>query len=291
MWHLHCCLTEMEHTVNTELLWSQEFDGDSGSAIDETIWNFDIGDGSAYQIPGWGNQEREYYVKEAANVDGQSNLEIHARRMYVSDENHHYSAAETSQYMTYYNTPAEWLSSKLTTYKKVAFQYGRIEARIRVPKGAGTWPAFWMLGTDIQLTTWPSCGEIDILETKGDLPTTIFGTVHGPGYCAEAGKGAVLDTHISLADDFHIFAIEWLENQITWFMDGNQFLQMKASDISPLEWVYNKPFYLIVNLAIGGNFAGAIDPVLTEAKLQIDYIRHYSLNGVGQVFCDDELTW
>jgi len=281
----------MENDLNQKLVWSEEFDGTEGSSINQAYWTFDIGDGSAYQIPGWGNQEREYYVKEAAKLDGNSNLEIHARRMYVSESNHHYSPPEISEFMTYYKTPAEWLSSKLTTYKRVAFQYGRIEARIKVPQGAGTWPALWMLGTDIQHTTWPVCGEIDILETKGDLPTTVFGTLHGPGYCAAEGKGEVFDTNISLADDFHIFAIEWIENQITWFMDGNQFLQIKASDISPLEWVYNKPFYLILNLAMGGNFAGEIDSKLREAKLQVDYIRHYSINGVGQFFHANEIDW
>lgn len=281
----------MDSDKTYELLWSEEFDGDKGSSINPREWNFDIGDGSNYQIPGWGNQEREYYTDESTLLDGNSHLIIQAHRKYVSDEDHEYSESELTHYMTYYGTPAEWLSGKITTYKKLAFQYGRIEARLRVPVGKGTWPAFWMLGFDIRTNTWPHCGEIDILETRGDMPTTMFSTLHGPGYCGEDGKGIVLDTGTVISDVFHVVAIEWFENEISWFLDGKLCLSITAKDLGTLEWVYNKPFYLIANLAMGGNFTGAIDPELTTATFALDYIRYYSIDGIGTLHRDAELNW
>lgn len=281
----------MDSTKSYVLLWNEEFDGQKGSAINPAEWNFDIGDGSNYQIPGWGNQEREYYTDESTALDGNSNLVIHAIRKYVSEFNHEYSNSDLSKYMTYYGTPAEWLSGKITTFEKLAFQYGRMEARLRVPNGIGTWPAFWMLGFDIRTNTWPNCGEIDILETRGDMPTTVFSTLHGPGYCGEDGKGKVLDTGTVMSDDFHVVAIEWFENEISWYLDGKLILNLAAKDLEELEWVYNKPFYLIVNLAMGGNFTGAIDSELTNASYVIDYIRYYSIDGIGTLYRNSELQW
>lgn len=281
----------MDSNESYVLLWSEEFDGAKGTQINPREWNFNIGDGSDYQIPGWGNQEREYYTDQSTQLDGKSNLVIQANRKYVSADNHEYNDSELDHYMTYYGTPAEWLSGKITTFQKLAFQYGRIEARLRVPEGIGTWPAFWMLGYDIQANTWPHCGEIDIIETRGDMPTTIFSTLHGPGYSGEEGKGLVLDTGLVMSDDFHVIAIEWYENEISWFLDGNQCLRLKAQDLEPLTWVYNKPFYLIVNLAMGGNFTGAIDPEVTEATFAIDYIRYYSIDGIGTLYRDNEIDW
>ncbi len=264
------------------LLWSQEFDAPAGNGVEADTWVHDIGDGSAYGIPGWGNSEREYYLEEAARTNGDSLLTITATRMPVfTDDNPTGEPSAANPYPAYYGTAAEWTSAKITTYKKVSLLYGRVEARIRAPKGLGTWPAFWMLGTDIREVPWPQCGEIDIMEGRGDLPSTLYGTLHGPGYSGEFGKGKVIDTQVTLSEDFHTYAVEWEQDEIRWYFDDNMYARNTAAEIAPLEWVYNKPFYIIVNLAMGGHFTGPIADDLTESTLEIDYIRHYSINGVG----------
>ena len=264
------------------LLWSQEFDGPKGEGVDPATFVHDIGDGSAHGIPGWGNSEREYYIESAAQTDGDSHLVITATRMpVVTESNPTGEPHADNPYPAYYGTAAEWTSAKITTFNKISLQYGRVEARIRAPKGLGTWPAFWMLGTDIREVPWPQCGEIDIMEGRGDLPSTLYGTLHGPGYSGEFGKGKVIDTEIDLSDDFHTYAVEWVENEIRWFFDDDMYARNTAAEIAPLEWVYNKPFYIIVNLAMGGHFTGPIADDLNTSQVEVDYIRHYSIDGVG----------
>jgi beta-glucanase (GH16 family) len=254
------------------LLWSEEFDGPAGSPVNPAHWQHDIGDGTASGIPGWGNQEREYYLESQAFQNGNSCLVIEALRM-----------GETNPYQCYYGKPAEWISSKLTTYNKIGFQFGRLEVRMKAPIGVGTWPAFWMLGERIVEDTWPLCGEIDIFEGKGVEPKMVFGTLHGPGYSGERPHGKVILANHDLSEDFNVFAIEWIENQITWFINGEEFFKATNEDVRPNEWVYNQPFYLITNLAMGGHFTGDIDPDLQSARLEIDWIRYYSVDGVGKL--------
>lgn len=255
-----------------QLLWAEEFDGAKGSAIDLATWNYNLGDGTEYGIPGWGNSEREYYVEEAAKLDGESNLVVTASRLPADNP-----------YSCYYGPAAEWQSAKLTTFKKVHFKYGRVEGRLRIPSGLGTWPAFWMLGTNIESVPWPSCGEIDIMEARGDLPTTLYGTVHGPGYFGDHGLGKTIETPTPLAEGFHTFAIDWLPGEITWFLDGVEYQRLSADQAKPNEWVFDHDFYLILNLAMGGHFTGPIDPDLNQAQYLLDYIRFFSIDGVGQV--------
>jgi beta-glucanase (GH16 family) len=261
--------------MERQLLWSLEFDGAAGTPPSSEFWNYDIGDGTQSGIPGWGNQEREFYRPEAFGADGQGNMVISAQKTskLPADE------AETLD--TYYGK-AEWVSGKITTLDKVSFQYGRIEARIQMPQGDGTWPAFWLLGTDIRAVPWPACGEIDIVEVKGSEPNGIFGTLHGPGYSGDKGSGVIHELGAASWTGFNNYAIEWREDQIQWFVNDQLFLTRTPDDVAPNEWVYNKPFYMIVNLAMGGNFTGEIDPALTEAELKIDWIRHYSIDGVGR---------
>jgi beta-glucanase (GH16 family) len=264
------------------MLWSDEFDGGPESPVDLNTWVFNIGDGSDYGIAGWGNSEREYYIESAAQIGADSNLHIRATRMpVVTESNPTGAVSDANPYPAYYGTAAEWTSAKLTTFEKVSLQYGRVEARIKAPRGLGTWPAFWMLGTDIETVPWPQCGEIDIMEGRGDLPSTLYGTLHGPGYSGEFGKGKVVDTGTTLSDDFHVYAVDWLPNQISWFFDDECYAITRAEDLGELEWVYNKPFYIIMNLAMGGHFTGPIAEDLESAELQIDYVRHYSIDGVG----------
>lgn len=264
------------------LQWSDEFESNDNVKLNSQNWNFDIGDGSEFGIPGWGNQEREYYVENAINIS-ESILEIKAKRMWDVSGLNRYLEEGKEELLAYYNTPAEWTSVKITTFKKVAFQYGKIEARIKVPKGAGVWPAFWMLGVDIETNTWPLCGEIDILEVRGQSPSNLVTTLHGPDYCGEFGITSDHLSHSDLSSEFHTYAIEWVENQISWFLDEQLIFTLKKSDIAPKEWVFNKPFYIIVNLAMGGNFVGEIAHDIDEAVLLVDYIRHYSIDGIGEV--------
>lgn len=254
------------------LLWSEEFDSPAGSQVNPKHWNHDIGDGSAAGIPGWGNQEREYYLESQAYQDGNSCLVIEAVRQPADNPYH-----------CYYGTPAEWVSAKITTFKKIAFEYGRLEVRLKAPTGIGTWPAFWMLGERIVEDTWPKCGEIDIFEGKGVEPKMIFGTLHGPGYSGENPHGKVILAESNLNDDFNVFAIEWKENEIAWYINGEMYFHATSQDVQPNEWVYNQPFYLITNLAMGGHFTGDIEPQLNSARLEIDWIRYYSVDGVGRL--------
>ena len=256
-----------------KLLWSDEFEGPSGSGVNSAFWNFDLGDGTSAGIPGWGNQEREWYLAEQAALNGSSQLVITAER------NH-----DEAAYPAYYGKPAEWLSSKLTTKSKVEVLYGLIEARVKIPTGAGTWPAFWMLGSNLDEVAWPTCGEIDILEARGRDSGNLVATLHGPGYSGEFGCGKEWRTPVSMNDDFHTFAVEWLPDSITWLFDGLAFSRKIKADVAPNEWVFDHPFYIIMNLAMGGGFTGEIDPNLNHAEMLIDHVRVSSINGVGEVF-------
>lgn len=254
------------------LLWSEEFDDAAGTAVNADHWHHDIGDGTAAGIAGWGNQEREYYLDTAVVQDGRSHLTINATRMPADNP-----------YLCYYGTAAEWTSGKITTFNKVGFKYGRLEARIKMPKGVGTWPAFWMLGANIVEDTWPHCGEIDIFEGKGAEARATFGTLHGPGYFGEKPHGKIIQAESDLCDDFNIFAIEWEENKIAWYINDHKFFSATNEDLLPNKWVFNQEFYLILNLAMGGNFTGPIDPELENAQMSVDYIRFYSIDGVGEL--------
>jgi beta-glucanase (GH16 family) len=162
------------------------------------------------------------------------------------------------------------------TKDRYEFQYGRIEARIKVPGGVGLWPAFWMLGTNIETVGWPTSGEIDIMEFVGRRPNEILGTIHGPADSGTSGvtNGAELDG--PGADDFHTFAIDWRPGQITWSLDGAPFHQASPADVAPNEWVFDHPFFLILNVAVGGNLGGPVAPDTTFPQtMTVDYVRLY----------------
>lgn len=255
-----------------KLLWSQDFDEPAGSAPDARFWTHDVGDGTSSGIPGWGNQEREWYLESHAGTDGNGNLVITAERLPADNE-----------LEAYYGGSAEWGSAKIHTAGKVEVLYGRVEARARAPRGTGTWPAFWMLGNDLASATWPQCGEIDIIEIRGRDPRTLVGTIHGPGYFGDHGSGTEIDTENDMSAEFHTFAVEWLPGSITWFFDDRAYQTKTADDVAPNQWVFDHPFYIIANLAMGGGFTGDIDPALKEAQFAIDHIRVYSIDGVGEV--------
>ena len=264
-------MTDSQGFPKLSLIWQQTFDQPAGTKPDASVWNFDLGDGSEHGIPGWGNQEREWYTDDSVTTDGNGNLVFEARKL-----------PEDNDFKAYYGKSAEWASGKIHTYKKVSFKYGRIEAKIQAPTGAGTWPAFWMLGTDIAEVTWPNCGEIDILEMRGRDPLALIGTIHGPGYCGDQGSGTEI-AGPTLTEGFHTFAVDWLENSIEWLFDGKVYQRKTRESVAPNEWVFNHEFYIIMNLAMGGGFTGDIDPALESAQMRVAELNVYSIDCVGEV--------
>jgi beta-glucanase (GH16 family) len=198
--------------------------------------------------------------------DGEGNLVITARK------------ADGTQ-RCYYGT-CQYTSARLLTRGLFEVQYGRIEARIKVPAGVGLWPAFWALGTNIDQVGWPQSGEIDVMENVGRQPNTLYGTLHGPGYSGSNGFGSTIDLPAPLADTFHVFAIDWEPGRIVWTVDGTQYHEAAPDDVAPREWVYDHPFYLLLNLAVGGQFGGPVaEDTEFPASMVVDYVRVFAQAG------------
>ena len=251
-----------------ELVWSDEFDGPADSPPNPDNWVYNIGG------DGWGNNQLEYNTDQTSNVrhDGDGFLRIVARQ--ESFEGNDYTSA------------------RITTKDRYEFTYGRVEARIRLPEGRGIWPAFWMLGANFDEVGWPACGEIDILELRGDEPEVVLGTVHGPGYAAGESISGEYEHDQSVANDFHVYAVEWDPEHITWFFDDEVVHTVNPGDLpgtSP--WVFDGDFFLILNVAVGGTFLEDPDET-TEfpATMGVDYIRVYERQGVRPGVDEDEDT-
>lgn len=231
------------------LVWSDEFDG---SAINPDYWTHEIGG------HGWGNGESQYYTDSADNSfieDG--HLVIQALEQNVGGK--------------------LFTSARLITKDKVTAHFGRIEARIQIPRGQGLWPAFWMLGETFPEVRWPQSGEIDIMENIGSEPHIVHGTVHGPGYSGGDGVGASyrLPINEAFADNFHDFAIEWEPGEIRWYVDDVLYHTLNPNDV-PGEWVYDQPFFLLLNVAVGGQWPGYPDQNTTfPQRMVVDYVRIY----------------
>ena len=213
---------------------------------------------------GWGNNELQTYTASPANAatDGEGNLVITVLRADGSER-------------CYYG-PCEFTSARLLTRDRYEIQYGRIEARIKVPGAPGLWPAFWMLGNDIEEVGWPESGEIDIMEFVGRRPNEVLGTIHGPGYSGSSGFTGSVDLGGPVADDFRTFSIDWWPGSITWRLDGEVFHEARPDDVAPNRWVFDHPFFLILNVAVGGNLGGpvAADVALPQSMV-VDYVRLY----------------
>ncbi|HYF66122.1 MAG TPA: family 16 glycosylhydrolase, partial [Herpetosiphonaceae bacterium] len=251
-----------------DLAWSDEFDTPAGTAPDPRNWTHEIGDGTINGNIGWGNEELEYYTDSTDNAatDGAGNLVITTR-----------DVSGTTTLHCYYG-PCRYTSARLLTANKAEFAYGRIESRIKVARGAGLWPAFWTLGTDIGRVGWPKSGEIDIMEYVGRDPgeNTVFGTIHGPGYNGGASIGGTRDLATQVPDDFHTFAVEWQPNLIKWYVDDSLYFTATPASVAGKEWVFNHPFFLLLNVAVGGNFGGAVGPNTTfPQETKVDYVRVY----------------
>lgn len=252
---------------NYSLIWSDEFNSAAGSSIDPKVWVPENGDGVAFDNKGWGNRERQWYVDSQSTIDASGALVTTATR------------SGAGAYNCYYKAPCEWISSKFVTKGKVGFQYGRIEARIKGPVGNGSWAAFWMLGANIDTRPWPGSGEIDVTELLGRTANTVYGTLHGP-LSGGGGRGGTTDLSTGFSNDYHTYSVDWLPDQITWYVDGMAYATVNKTD---KDWVFDHEFYLIINLAMGGLFGGDVDPNLTTASQSVDYVRVYSINGIGEV--------
>lgn len=264
-----------------KLLWSDEFTGKKGAKPSSKNWSLEIGGG------GWGNSERQYYTDKAANasLDGAGRLVITSKR--ISNEYaEQVSEDPGTEDILNRCSECQFTSARMKTARKVSFMYGRVEARIKLPKGVGTWPAFWMLGGDLlDGVPWPECGEIDIMEFRGDYSDRSTSAIHGPDTPRGSGLGSAHLNPTPLSDGFHTFAIEWKKNSLDFLVDNRVHGTFSAADMNGGRWVFNQKFFIILNLAMGGTYAGEfIDPALNQAQLTVDYIRFYSINGVGKVF-------
>jgi beta-glucanase (GH16 family) len=254
-----CSFEDTQTVVNfTELTMQDEFDSDG--APDSGIWSYDIGTG----VNGWGNNELQYYTDRPQNVTVTNGyLLITANK----------EDFEGSGYT----------SARLLTKDKFEQRYGRFEARIRLPYGQGIWPAFWMLGANSDTAIWPQCGEIDIMELRGQLPTIITGSVHGPGYSG----GQAVSKEYELKNDrfdtgFHVFGIEWGPEYINYYVDDVLYNQITPEDVAG-EWVFDQPFYILMNVAVGGSFVGPPnEETVFPQTMVVDYVRVYKNNWVNQ---------
>lgn len=237
-----------------ELVWSDDFTGAAGNAPDNSKWAFDIGTGTN----GWGNSELQYYTNRPDNIklDGDGKLVI---------------TAKSESY-----AGSGFTSARIKTKGKFAQAYGRFEARIKTPTGPGLWPAFWMLGADIDTNPWPNCGEIDIMEQRGQQPSITHGTLHGPGYSGgnSIGKAYAL-ANGRFDTDYHIYAVEWGEDYVDFFVDNYLFQRLTPDNLTG-QWVYNRPFFLLLNVAVGGNFVGfPTSGTPFPQSMYVDYVKVY----------------
>ena len=172
-----------------------------------------------------------------------------------------------------------YTSARLKTQGKFAQTYGRFEARIRVPRGQGIWPAFWMLGADIDQVGWPRSGEIDVMENIGREPAIVHGTMHGPGYSGGSGIGGAYTLASGpFADDYHVFAVEWMPGEIRWFVDDTEYRRSTPASLpAGAAWVFDHPFFMLLNVAVGGAWPGDPDASTQfPQQMLVDYVRVYS---------------
>jgi hypothetical protein len=230
--------------VGTSLVWSDEFNVDG--APDSAKWGYDLGAG------GWGNNEFQYYTNRPENIIVQNGLlKINTVKESFSGSN--------------------YTSARILTKDKFYFKYGRVEIRAKLPAGGGTWPALWMLGSNISSAGWPACGEIDIMEHVGNTLNKVHGSLHSPGR-----SGNTPDTSTVMvpnaSTEFHVYSIDWSAAAIKFYVDNQLFYTFTNTASFP----FNQNFFLIINCAMGGNFGGTIDPGFTSSTFEIDYVRVYN---------------
>lgn len=244
--------------------WSEEFNGrTTGAKVDPAKWRAEIG-GS-----GWGNKEFEFYTDSPKNayIDGKGSLVIKAIEETLPPN------------FTCWYGACRYTSARLTTKHTFNQTYGRFEARIKIPYGQGIWPAFWLLGKNIDTVGWPACGEIDIMENIGREPTLVHGTMHGPGFSGGDAVGASysLPGGRRFADDYHIYAVEWEPEAIRWYVDGKLYQTRTPADLpAGTRWMFDRPVFVILNLAVGGAWPGNPDATTSLPQMMlVDYVRVY----------------
>jgi beta-glucanase (GH16 family) len=244
-----------------KLTWSDEFNGPDGSAVDPTKWTHDVGG------TGWGNNELEYYT------DGMQNAVVQGGNLVITA-----TAQGASQYKCSYGT-CKYTSARLLTKGLFSQQYGRFEARAQMPTGKGLWPAIWALGDNIDTVSWPACGEIDFMETIGTDIQTNHGSLHMPSNYGPSGTYK-LPNGASYADGFHVFAFEWEPGTIRFYVDGMLYETQTSKVPSGDTWEFEHPFFLLINVAVGGQWPGSPDGTTTFPQtLKVDYVRVYQRDG------------
>lgn len=255
LWMLACVAQESpsKNVGKFGLVWEHQFDGASNTPPDPSIWVHDVGG------DGWGNNQLEYNSDrtDSVRLNGEGFLEIVAQREDFEGN--------------------EFTSGRITTNGLWTGGYGKYEARIKLPEGQGIWPAFWLLGADFNTVGWPSCGEIDILEMRGDNPYEVSGTIHGPGYSGGDGNGGVFQYGEPLSDDFHTYRVDIDPGHISWFVDDEHYLTISSGDIpSTAPWVFDGEYFILLNVAVGGNYLeDPDDNTEFPVSMLVDYIRYY----------------
>jgi beta-glucanase (GH16 family) len=269
------------------LAWSDEFDGPVGAAPDSSKWTAEVGGW------GWGNNELEYYTSRIDNAyQSGGALVIKAiKETYTGSD----------------SVTRDYTSARLITKNKFSTTYGRFEARIKVPFGQGIWPAFWMLGSNIDSDGWPTCGEVDIMENIGREPSIIHGTIHGPGYSGGNGVSSSysLPNNQRFSDSFHTFAVEWEPSVVRFYCDGILYKKTTPADLpAGKTWVFDHPFFIILNVAVGGSWPGNPDgTTIFPQTMLVDYVRVYqratpsstpvmlSAEGSNRALALDSVVW
>ena len=252
------------------LVWDDEFNQPDGSPPDPAKWGYGLGNNG-----GWGNSEQEYYTART------NNARIEGGQLVIEADQESYGGSS-------------YTSARLNTQGKWSWTYGRIEARIKIPRGQGIWPAFWTLGANINSEGWPACGEIDILENIGNSNNLgiVFGTIHGPvsgGRDYNGGAGVqgrfALTGGSALADDFHVYAVQWTTNQVQWFVDSNLFFTATPASLpSGGTWIFTHPQFLTLNVAVGGTWPGNPDgTTVFPQQMLVDYVRIYQQTAQPQI--------
>jgi len=257
--------TKTAAPAHAKLVWADEFNGPEGSGPDAKKW-IAIEDGT-----GFGNNELEYYTPRTVNAH------VEKGELLLTARKEPYTGK---------NGTKEYTSGRIESRGKFELQYGRVEARLKLPKGQGIWPAFWMLGSDFATASWPACGEIDIMENIGAEPDKVHGSLHGPGYSGGNPLTGVyaLPGGARFSDDYHVFALEWEPKEIRFYVDGKLFETQKAADLpAGKRWVFDHPFYIVLNVAVGGFWPGAPDAATSFPQtMKVDWVRVYKLEGGRQ---------
>jgi len=235
------------------IVWQDEFDGAAGQRPDPSKWRADVGG------DGWGNNQLEFDTDRTDNaaLDGAGHLQIIAKRESFGGR--------------------QYTSARLNTIGRFERTYGRFEARIRLPRGQGIWPAFWLLGGNLANVGWPDCGEVDIMENRGHQPRINRGSLHGPGYSGGANHGREVEAPVDLTSGYHVYAVEWDPGRVVWKLDEQVFFTATPADLpAGANWVYDHPFFIILNVAVGGNYSGNPDGSTTFPQtMLVDHVRVY----------------